>query len=264
MVLIPNNIILTGMPRSGSMLAGALIDSLPGAVCLNTPAWQMDQALEQRGGHIRLSKWLVGDFFWQRARLHYGQPIPDTRAPDGSALLDGTLDTQHPTQLLRLMPDGFTLAMRHDGLYSCLLPALADFSLFTIIAVIRNPRDVIASWQRMEGQPIARAKLPPAAHYWPDAAAASASGEDTLTHMVQLYETILERYHALSAHIHIVKYEDMIQDPALISRLLGQTVTPPAAIHIRTPSQPLATPATEALRAKIHTLGTVIKLYYPE
>jgi hypothetical protein len=156
----------------------------------------------------------------------------------------------------------FTLGMKHHALYTALLPKLAELEKFNIIAVIRHPLDTIASWQKTGKHAIAQGKLPAAARFWPEAARISASKENKLTRMVQLYDAHLERYHQLRDRIHIVKYEEVIENPAIVSQLVGSGAMSAAVPMINPPPRIRVSSEAEELRALIKKYGVFTKYYY--
>lgn len=261
------DVILTGLPRSGLTVAGALIDTLPDSVCLNAPAWQTAQAKQMEP--LPFAKWLVGDFTWQRARLLRREPIRDMRADDGSPLLDGMNDARAPGKPVLFtrpgLTENFILAMKHHALYTALLPQLAAFGHFTVIAVIRHPLDVIASWWRLAaGKAAAGGKLPASAtRFWPEAERISHSDLPPIERMAQLYEAHLERYHELRDQIHIVKFEEMIDDPALIGRILGVKKIPAAARRIERRKRIRIAEETEDIRRLLRR-AVFTRQYYGE
>lgn len=260
------DVIVTGLPRSGSTLAAALIDYLPDSVCLNAPPWQLEQARKLTDRPKPFGKWLLGDFASVRAQLLDKKPIYDFRAEDGSPLLDGIHDARAPKSPVLFTRPGltrnFTLGMKHHALYTAILPTLAEFKHFTIIAVIRHPLDVISSWKRLGKHAIAQGKLPAAARFWPEASRISSSKGNVLDRMVQLYDAHIERYHELRGKIHIVKYEDIIDDPMLVSRLLGHAELPANASMIEHRPRVLMSDESDAIRNCFRKYGVFTRHYY--
>ena len=264
------DVIVTGLPRSGLTVASALIDSLPNAVCLNEPPWQLVQARSMRNA-LPYCKWLVGDFAWQRLQLARQEPVRDFRAADGAPLLDGVRDARRletregkarSVQFLRTPLEGdFILGMKHHTLYTALLPELVKFDHFNIIAVIRNPLDVIASWQSLPEPVIAKGNPPGILRFWPETVEAANEGVDRLA---QLYELHLARYHALAEHIHIVKYEDMIDDPMIISKFFGVKKIPAIAKMIERKKPIRSASWADGVRKALRRYGVLTKVYYQE
>jgi hypothetical protein len=90
------DVVVTGLPRAGTTLLCALIDSLEDAVCLNSPR-RHNRLATLLPGPLPFSKWLAGDYLWTRLQLLQQDPIKDFRAADGSPLLD----TMHDPRMIR-------------------------------------------------------------------------------------------------------------------------------------------------------------------
>ena len=82
--------------------------------------------------------------------------------------------------------------------------------------------------------------------------------------MVQLYDLYIQRYHELREHIHVVKYEDVIDDPASLSRLCGQEAAPPLAAAITSRTRMVKQEDGVRLRKSLNRYGLFTRLYYPE
>lgn len=265
-----SDVIITGLPRSGLTVAAALADSLPNSVCLNAPPWHVLQA-RKTGNSLLLSKWIAGDFLWQRAQLQKQVPVRDFRAEDGP-LLDGLLDPRRITDksgkekpvlfARRGLRPGFTLGMKHHALYSALLPELIEFSHFTIIAVIRHPLDVITSWKQCAGMPYAQGKLPMAARFWPEIERIGNSKVPPLERMVQLYDAHIERYYRLRDRMTIVKFEDILENPMLLSTALGKKTLPAATRRIERKQRAFMADEAEELRDHLRKYSVFTKHFY--
>jgi hypothetical protein len=265
------DLILTGLPRSGSAAVCALIDTLPDAVCLNAPSWQAP-FVRSPVDILPFCKWLVGDYAWARRQLLNGSPLSDIRAADGSPLLDGrrdpgmVRDAEGQPQAVRFIRHGlredFTLAMRQTTLFSSALPQIAAFRHFRILAVIRHPVAVGLSWHGLP-QPLLSPGHPPGiARFWPEALEALAGGS-LARQFAALYELHLQRYHETDG-VTVLRYEDVMADPGLISRLLGRECLPAAVTRLAPAQQRQDQPLAEALRAVFRSTGVFSKLYYPD
>ncbi|MGE0754960.1 MAG: sulfotransferase domain-containing protein [Alphaproteobacteria bacterium] len=236
------NVLLTGIPRSGLTVVSALLDGLEGCVALNEPAWQHNKTLEIRQP-LPYCKWLVGDFLWQRHRLLSQDPVRDFRGEDGKHLLDSKFD---PNRIVNNMgaigntmftqpglQQDFTLIMKQHILYTALLPRLVHFNFFKIIVVIRHPFDVIQSWQKLQNDALSQGRILLNKKWWPEVDGISAQQNvAALERMVQLYEAFCQRYYELGDAITVIKYEDMTKDPTQVSRLIGHQKPSPAIARL--------------------------------
>jgi len=254
------DVIVTGLPKSGLTVASALLDGLPGSICFNSPPSHL-QLASQAADAGTYANLLIDDFTRLRGRLLEKHPVSDFRAEDATPLVDELYDPRMPageTTFSRPLIDDFILGAKHHTLYTSLLPALAASAHFKIIAVIRSPMEIFAAWQRLP-QPLV---TPLTARFWPEAFSV-AHQSDQAACFVQLYDLYLQRYHELHDQLHIVKYEDILTDPLIISRLFGiQTRSSSVPlIQAYRPAPPLLTNA-EPFRDAIRRYGVYTKIYY--
>ena len=272
----PLDIILTGIPRSGLTLAGAFIDSFANSICLNEQYnhTMVAPALAQQPHE--LAKWVLGEFFQLRGKIKQGFPIPDIRAQDGAHLHDSILDSRNPATSLEGdrkvalstwtdVQDDFTLAIKHHALYAALLPFLLQFNHFKIIAIVRNPVDVILSWQKLKGHMLSEGKLPDEIYpLWPQTQMVTWATDDALTRMVQIYDVFCQQFYELRERITIIKYEQMVQSPSVISTAIGRNGVPPLCnnIDLRPITARVGT-GVEPIRARLREHGVFYKYFYP-
>lgn len=261
------DVILTGIPRSGTTLAAALIDGLPDSVCLNEPGWQVARP---RGTPGEFARFVAGDFTRLRQALLAGKPVPDRRGESGEAVTNyyraqnGRQENTFriaPFSRPDLSPD-FTLAVKHNGPYLAILPELAELRRFTIIAIVRHPVEVIHSWRSLD-LPISRGEMPGAAPYWPELAAIIAGPMELLEKQVRLYDLMCRRIDAMRDRIHIIPYEKLVKEPALLSRAAGIDAAPKPGLVGR-PSRQMPPEAHAKIAAALSTHGEHYRRFYPE
>lgn len=268
------DVLVTGLPRSGSTLVSALIDGLPDAVCLNEPSWQPGLLSKFPLDILPFCKWLSGDYAWTRQQIFMQEAVTDFRAADGSPLLDGLLDPMQkrndkgePEGVVFLRPGlsaDFILAMRHHALYTSILPTLVKFRQFKIIAVIRHPFDVLNSWRQLQIPLPARGRPHGIARFWPEALAIAEAKMEAADQMVQLYDTYIQRYHELREHVTIVKFEDVIDDPFLVSRLFGIDTPSANAMKVEKRTRVLVTAEVNIFRERLRKYGVFTRQYYTD
>ncbi len=240
-----NNIILTGIPRSGTTLAAALIDGMDDAAALNEPAWQHDWLLKNYK-HITprdFAAWLQEDFTAVRGKLLTGEPVPERRGKQGEAITNyyrAAPDQAKPARAYRLvsftrpgLTSAFTLAMKHIGPYFAALEAIVATEAFEVVAVIREPVGVIASWNDSP-IPLKAGEMPGAALQWPEMAALTGAKMDLLEKQVRVYDLLCEKLHMLKDKIHIIRYEELVASPGLMAAVTGKNPRmAPDTIHAR-------------------------------
>lgn len=253
------DLIVTGIPRGGTTLAAALIDSLPDTVCLNEPLWHNAKAAADAKG---FAGFIARDFTALRARLLKGESVSDRRGKGGEATTNyfrvegGRM--QHsfdivPFSRAGLTPD-FTLAIKHNGPYLAVLPELIALERFSITAIIRHPVPVIHSWRSLQ-LPISEGKMPNAAPYWPELAAAIAAPMDLLAKQVRLYDLMCARLWECREHLRLIPYEALIQTPGLLGPVDASRVQP---------QKPVPEAAQAEIAAAMRAHGTHYRTFYPD
>jgi hypothetical protein len=254
------------MPRSGTNLACALLNECPQTVALAEPL-----QLERHGDRERAVR-EIGEFIGQiRHRLlregvadtiHVGGAIPDNWVEEpraGGALRHARVE-RGPVRFDKPLSEDFRLVVKHPGEFS----ALADLldRRYPLIALIRHPLAVLASWQTVD-LPVRQGHMPVAEAFDPELASLLAGVPDRLERQVALMGWLLSRYAAFEPG-QVLRYEDMIADPAAALAKFGVRAGPSSRSlaggdpSVRYPSVDLR-PLAEALRA-IAPLG---ERFYP-
>lgn len=274
----PLDVLVTGVPRGGTTLVGALVDSLPDTICLSEPPWQWHRST---GGQLDIgpdpsgdifAKWLVGDFVDIRRRLLCGEEVLDRRVKDDRsptnyhAAAPAGMPAEasgfalKPVQNLGLTPD-FTLAVKHNGPYLTALGPLLKLAHFVMIGVVRHPVDVIHSWRSLN-LPVSRGKMHDAARCWPEMAKATESG-DALKRQVLIYDLICQRLHACRDQMTVLRYEDVCAEPVLVARAVGSDALPNTAL-IAEPSRRADAEQRGIIGSALKAYGRHYRNFYPE
>jgi hypothetical protein len=266
---ISRNVIVTGIPRSGTTLTAALIDGLPNAVCLNEPQWQVGRRFSDP---VDYAKWLAGDFIQLRQKLLSGEPVQDRRSLEGAAPVTnyfsrqpGSGEVKNNFRLADFSRPGlssdFTLAVKHNGPYLAILKAIIDLRWFNIIAVVRHPVEVIASWRSLD-LPISRGEMPGAAPYWPRLHELTAQPMDLLEKQVKIYDLMCRRIYNLREYMHILPYEELLAQPTLLSKYLKLKGDPAAGL-IEKPKGKIAADERQEIADAVKTHGEFYRRFYP-
>lgn len=146
------DIILAGLPRSGTTLTCFLLSQVPNTVALNEP-FPMDGLVSQAGAQSRV-EWLKQRFAETRASLRQTSTAL-CKAKDG-AIVSNTFSATPSADGLRhgistlqrvsfdIRDENFTLIAKHPNAFLVLLPVLCD--RFECFATVRNPLAVLLSW----------------------------------------------------------------------------------------------------------------------
>jgi len=223
------NLIITGIPRSGTTLTTAIVDSYENTVGISEPVWQAKWSREMtdRKAYVQC---LVKDFSDIRDKVVNGGSIQDRRSPAGLVNTNYYRDVDNagpgdPRDLESISWEGmnsdFILAMKHNAHYTCVLPDLLEQTNFAVLAVIRHPVPTILSWRALN-IPISRGTMPAAEQFWPEVAEIRQRTDDLLRIQVELYGLFCMRYQLLREKIQLIRYEQLIRNPALLSEYLGR------------------------------------------
>ena len=147
------NVILTGIPRSGTTLTCFLLNQLPNVVALVEP---------MRVGEFdpidhRANIDSIGQFFAAQRGSLLAEGIALGKSVDGATIdnplgdaLDfktGQRERRYNQVFVRVekpLDPGFTLALKHPSAFTALLPALRG--TYECYAIVRNPLAILRSW----------------------------------------------------------------------------------------------------------------------
>lgn len=211
-----HDIILTGLPRSGTTLACHLLNKLPDTVALAEPmevgrfrqlptreaildmieafAAQQRASLLTRG--VAVSKHRDG-----RVQDNFCGP---KRGPDGlrhSHALHGEVHFDKP------LKPGFTLVIKHPAAFTALLENLAG--RFPAYALIRNPLSVLASWNSTS-MPVNDGHAPAAERHDADLKQRLSTTPNRFDRQIVLLAWYFGQYQRHLPSDHILRYEDII------------------------------------------------------
>jgi len=211
------NVVLTGLPRSGTTLACHLLNKLPDTVALLEPIEPgrfagllpdreaVASAMERWYRKSRRRALKEGEVVTK----HVGGEIPDNP-------FEASRPGKEPRQWLaskgriavgKHLDRDFFLVVKDPPMFTALLPILAR--RFPTFAVVRNPLAVLASWNSVD-IPARRGRVPKAELYDSDLLRRVTSIEDRLGRQLALLDWWCERFEQFLPQDHIVRYEDIV------------------------------------------------------
>ena len=209
----PRNILLTGLPRSGTTLACNLLGSLLNTVALHEPLKPKDlQGLTEK----ELIKRITRFFDDQRKMIlkkgkatskSAGGKVPDN--PLGGHSGDGKRIRQIDSREINVTNVGcpeFDLCVKHPSFFTGNLPRLVEH--FDCYGFIRNPFSVLLSW-RDTPFPVSRGHAPVAEASSPELTAKLETLDDVLDRQVALIDFFFGQY-SRNLKDNLVRYEDVI------------------------------------------------------
>jgi len=219
------NIILTGVPRSGSTLACKLLCELPDVIGLNEP---LSPELFPDRSTALVS---IDQSFAKFRKSLYKKGLAPVRSKDGSITDNAYSQTEggKRQKVLRRtevhfdkpLSKDFTLVMKHCAEFSLLFPELTE--KYTCFANIRNPLALLGSWNSVQ-VPVSRGKVAKSRKVLPQFHAQLEAIEEL--HDKQLY--ILSWYFGqfdLLPPERIIRYEELINgNGQILSQITGAEV----------------------------------------
>lgn len=218
-----SNLLVMGMPRSGTTLLAALIDSAPDAVCLSEPPLpRADKALDP----VEFSDLLADDVAAVRRRIAAGEPVTDLRGARGERLtnyLAREAGAARAVATPRARSAGVssadcTLAIKHNARFLAALPALRARDGWRTVALVRQPETAFAAWLA-SGLSIARGRF--AVRAWPETAAIAADPTLALPERLAGVYAAIARRLAAAPPWRLVRYEALLADPAATLAAIG-------------------------------------------
>lgn len=228
-----HDIILTGLPRSGTTLTCHLLNKLPDAVALHEPIRGVFRRLRDHD-EIRSE---VERFFAATRESIVTRGVAASKQQDGQVPANPVGERRSEAGLRqravakgevtidKALGPSFLLAVKHPVAFTALLGTLVRH--FPCYAVIRNPLAVLASWNSVD-MPVQRGRAPIAEHLDPTLKRTLRGIDDRLDRQVALLGWFCERYATVLPAGAIVRYEDIVASGGRALRV----ITPRAeALH---------------------------------
>ena len=209
----PRNILITGLPRSGTTLTCHLLNKIPNSVALHEPmrpnrmsglsaedvvhtieAFFESQREQILAGHVATSKSFDGGV--------PSNPLADNEV-DGHRI---RLINSRKINVTNVNRSDFRLYMKHPSMFSACLPFLSR--RMECFATVRNPLSVMLSW-RNANMAVTMGRAPAAERFDTDLARSLDAQPDVLSRQVFLLDYFFRRF-ATYLKGRVVKYEDLV------------------------------------------------------
>ncbi|MFT7617666.1 MAG: ribosome-associated protein YbcJ (S4-like RNA binding protein) [Planctomycetota bacterium] len=210
------NILLTGVPRSGTTLACHLLNGLENCVALHEPM-EVRDLIAEPDGQKRLQQ--IHTFLHSNRKLiqNKGRAISIHR--DGKVPQNPVVESKDKSAPRKLdvsrgeieitgdFSDESLLVIKHPAIFTALLPLLT--SEFKVFAVIRNPISVLGSWMTVPFG-MSEGHAPAAEGVDEKLRTGLADIDDVLQRQLYLLDWFFEQYRTHLAAENILKYEDVV------------------------------------------------------
>ncbi|MDW8169324.1 MAG: hypothetical protein RML74_12705 [Acidobacteriota bacterium] len=212
------DILLTGVPRSGTTLACWLLNQLPNVLALVEPGMGVRFFVGMMRGDANGMCRSVRRFFEKTRRdisllgcapsLHIRGGIPANVMEEYRwGKLRRRVATHGKIRIEKPLPPEFWLVVKHPGTFTAPLERLArDFPTY---AIIRNPLAVLASWNSVS-LPVNRGYAPMAELFDSSLRRALARIRDRWERQLYLLGWFFEKYWRVLPERAVLRYEDII------------------------------------------------------
>ena len=237
--LTPRNLLITGIPRSGTTLACWLINQLPNSVALAEP---MNVAALTKASDAKAQLLEIDRFIGEVRQLALmGQPLPGKVIKGGGSNSFPSAPGGHRRSMVvasakvevnKTLQSDFLLAIKHPNAFAALLPVLAGS--FECCATVRNPLSVLASWETIQA-PVNRGRAPYAEATDPKLRATLDRLSSVIDRQLALLDWYFQTFTSTLSDDRVIRYEDVIgSNGSALSRLIPEATELPGIM-----SQPL-------------------------
>ncbi len=217
------DLIITGMPRSGTSFLCSRVNEMENAVVVNEPQ-EVFGELRREGidGVSRL-------FASYRERITTGVAVPN-KIKDGKFIEDTSYEDSRSMHVHKVDDHEFLLGIKNTLVFMSILNQLVrNKAVDYIMASVRHPLDCIASWHKVSFPHLNSAKP----EFLSDFAVGKfstrlnrlLSEDDLYVRSAMLWQLLAQTLLAEKSKIHLVRYEDIVRRPndacKHISRYLG-------------------------------------------
>jgi len=214
---LKRNVLITGIPRSGTTLVCSLLNKLPDIVALHEPmdVWDFSKCRDAAALADAIENFCAGARRSLREQgfavsKHVGGEVRDNAAGDQ---VDGTGTRSRRTEHGKIFIDkplseNFTLAIKHPLAFTALLEPLSQH--FECFSVIRNPLATLASWNSLDWLKVKKGHAPVAEKLDVDLARKLAAESDAIERQIQILEWSYDRFRRFLSDHNVIKYEELI------------------------------------------------------
>lgn len=215
------NIVLTGLPRSGTTLTCHVLNKLPNTVALHEPITYGRFDPEDEEAIVEG----VEKFYRRMRRMINNEKVAFSKEMEGQ-ITDksyeltseaernrrtvGHIKQKRKDQKVKIekaLDREFTLVIKQPAMFSALLPILVK--RFPCYALVRNPLAVLASWNSINRH-TRKGHAPAAERYDKHLQSALESITDRTERQLHLLSWFFERYRQELSEGHVIRYEEMV------------------------------------------------------
>jgi hypothetical protein len=208
------NVLITGMPRSGTTLTCSLLNKLPEMVALHEPMNVFEFAGRSSDEIVKMIDKFCAE---SRKSLHENKFAISKhvggKVRDNSAVADRAGKRVRQTEHGRIgigkpLAQDFTLAIKHPAAFTALLEPLSK--CFECWAIVRNPLATLGSWNSLDWFPLKDGHLPVGEKLDVDLARELSKTADVIDRQICILEWFYDRFQKFLNERAVIKYEALI------------------------------------------------------
>ncbi|MBP6184538.1 MAG: hypothetical protein KA479_06315 [Saprospiraceae bacterium] len=255
------NIILTGIPRSGTTLLCRLLSECNNVVALNEPL-SADVFPDRRTALANIASSFTS---FRSSLLHYGTAparvengtITDNAYSEIKGLRTRVVDRMD-IHFDKPLSSEFQLALKHCAEFTLLLPELAD--QYQVFALVRNPLALLSSWATVN-VPVSRGKVAKSTRLLPAFAEAIEAIPTLLEKQLFILDWYFKQYTTLPEQ-HVLRYEEVVSGNGSILGQITDCEVPVWSLKDRNTSSLYETGRIKQLTQALITRGGAWNSYY--
>ena len=260
---------VVGIPRSGSTLTAALVDSLDNSFCLSEPAGLfIPPEATNKADYVRSC---VSMLERTREKILSGEEVTDQRRnSDGSPTTNylgrrlfgkrrkvkfagGVVDTSR-------FSEDMLVAIKHNIPFLSVLQELVNTGV-PVVGVIRNPISTILSWQET-GLPVSKGYMPSAQAFWPELNSVMKASSTEEEGWAKIYDLCCQRM--VETEIPVLTYEDLTRDVTKLEEFVGRRSVREVEIRAKSDSDYTNSASATRIRDAVNRYAGYVKNFYRE
>lgn len=205
------DIIITGLPRSGTSFLCARVNEYPNMVVINEPA-EVFKKVRQGG-----LQGLLEIYQYYRSEITDGKPVLN-KIREGKFIEDTRLEDNRRPHVHAIEDAEFALGIKNTLVFTAMLPDIVrEKRLPKVLASIRHPLDCIASWYNVDFPHLKNARPEFLLNYVSRPVGEKLKlvlqEEDLLVRSAMLWNFLAQLLLSARGKIHLVRYEDIVSKP---------------------------------------------------
>lgn len=265
-----DNVLLTGIPRSGSTLALKLISDKKRVIGFDEPVWlkevrKLPDAQQVPDNLLKKIQNLRGQVKKGfPVNMNFGKGTLELADNHFDRLNNGLVKTKESRDvILDVSTYDQIWVLKSNIFFTALLKQLIDSGYFKLVVTIRDPLAVIKSWRSLNfslshGRSMIAEKYDSSSKIFVDT-------DDVLIKQVLLLDWMFKKYLDNYKDIHIFKYEDIVNNPSIIQQNLGfGSVKQYTQLNSRNNNHFYDHSETNEIKTCLLKYGQYYKNFYPE